>query len=329
MLERLVFCRACIHGSVTFSAVYRQYNMAPQVDDFASVIVPADGAKGKGKGVKRMRYGNEEEGQMRPWLKIYETGPPQFLNAYGQAQFCKLKEEEIWQALIQPQKSGAMYVTEYASESAERRGIAANRWIQSVLNYCKYQQEDKQKDFNKKILKDDLFKQFYEEIDRLVPSLTYCLAPRKIAEKTGASALRQGVSSASEQQVVHLGMGLGWVRGSVGWRGWPGGVYVALAWWCEGLVSVVWAHAGGRHVEDHGGARQACAGALRMGGEYAAEQSAPDHVLAISGGSFVCGERASSDDAGVRGLRGDKARGRATECCWCWYGNPGDVSEVH
>jgi hypothetical protein len=86
-------------------------------------------------------------------------------------------------------------------------------------------------------LKEELFKEFYDEIERIMPALTYCLAPRKIAEKTGASALRQGVSTSAEQPVDHLGLGLFWVRVLVGWLGWPGGVYVAWARWCEGACS--------------------------------------------------------------------------------------------
>ena len=41
-------------------------------------------------------------------------------------------------------------------------------------------------------------KGLYAEIDRVLPSLEYCLAPKKIAEKTGASALRAAEVSASD-----------------------------------------------------------------------------------------------------------------------------------
>ena len=41
------------------------------------------------------------------------------------------------------------------------------------------------------------FKEFYKEIDKILPSLEYCLAPKKASEKSGAASLR---SSAAPSQ---------------------------------------------------------------------------------------------------------------------------------
>ena len=52
---------------------------------------------------------------------------------------------------------------------------------------------------NRAVLKDTLYKEVYEEIERILPSLEYCLAARKYAQKSGAAALR---GSSSSQHVV-------------------------------------------------------------------------------------------------------------------------------
>ena len=39
--------------------------------------------------------------------------------------------------------------------------------------------------------------ELYEEIDNVLPALEYCLAPKKIQQKKGASMLRSGEQSGS------------------------------------------------------------------------------------------------------------------------------------
>ena len=51
----------------------------------------------------------------REWLKVFETLPPQMLNAYGPAKFAKMNDEAVWKALCEPLKSGAVWMTECAS----------------------------------------------------------------------------------------------------------------------------------------------------------------------------------------------------------------------
>ena len=91
--------------------------------------------KGKGKG-KHMLDG---QGMQRPWLKVFETAPAQLLNAYGQAAYSRAGDQHVWSAMSQPLKTGALYMTEYASKDDERRGTAANRWLQVVLAFVVYQ----------------------------------------------------------------------------------------------------------------------------------------------------------------------------------------------
>ena len=37
-----------------------------------------------------------EGGSERPWLKVYETLPPQLLNAYGEAKYARMAGEKVW-----------------------------------------------------------------------------------------------------------------------------------------------------------------------------------------------------------------------------------------
>ena len=97
------------------------------------------GGGGKGKG----KRGVSEMGSERPWLTVFETMPPQFLNAHGEGQ--------VWDAVSQPQKSGAKY-SRSPKYLAERRGVAANRWLQVALNYVKYQEEITTKSMNERTL---------------------------------------------------------------------------------------------------------------------------------------------------------------------------------
>ena len=54
--------------------------------------------------------------------------------------------------MTQSLKSGAKYMSEFASEIPERRGIAVNRWLQVLLNFVKYQLEDEVKARNQRTL---------------------------------------------------------------------------------------------------------------------------------------------------------------------------------
>ena len=90
----------------------------------------------------------------------------------------------------EPQKTGAKYMAEYASADAERRGVAINRWLQPVLEFCEYQKTDSVTKQNRYIMQDKIQQELYEDIDAILPALEYCLAPKKVMEKKGASMLR-------------------------------------------------------------------------------------------------------------------------------------------
>ena len=97
------------------------------------------------------------KGQKRVWVKAFETPLNHMLNSYGLAKYVAMDDKAIWNAMTQPLKSGTLYMTEYASETAERRGIACNRWLKSLLDYLEYQNADDIKKRNKYILNDPIF----------------------------------------------------------------------------------------------------------------------------------------------------------------------------
>ena len=162
-------------------------------NDFGSPDASVKGAGGKG--IKRTL--DDMKGQDRLWLRVYETAPAQMLNVYGEAKFGKLSDAAVWQQLCKPLKTGAMYATEFASTDPERRGIAANRWMHAVLVFCEYQMKKSVNEQNKFIMNEILYDELYAEITRIMPSLQYCLAPKKVSEKSGAASLRSNAQQVS------------------------------------------------------------------------------------------------------------------------------------
>ena len=136
------------------------------------------------------------QGEKRPWLKVFETPPAQLLNAYGRAKYTKTGDKDMWVHMSQPLKSGAAYMSELCSDQAERRGIGLNRWLHAMVSFCQYQKTSEARAQNQFIMHEARLKEVYDEIDRILPSLEYCLAPKKVSEKTGASALRAAEASA-------------------------------------------------------------------------------------------------------------------------------------
>ena len=74
-------------------------------------------------------------------------------------------------------------MTEYASPEPERRGIAVNRRLQCVLGFCEYQKTAEVEKQNKCILKENIKKELYDEIDRILPAIKYCLAPKTVTKR--------------------------------------------------------------------------------------------------------------------------------------------------
>ena len=135
-----------------------------------------------------------EAGELRAYLRVYETLPAQLLNAYGLASFTSMDPEEVWKGFNKPLKTGAMYMTELCSAIPERRGVGINRFLQTLVEYLKYQKTEQKKAQNQAIMKEEIFDQLYREIDLVFTYATYCLAGKKQYIKKGASSLRSGVS---------------------------------------------------------------------------------------------------------------------------------------
>ena len=136
---------------------------------------------------KKRRVGDKDAGQERVWLKIFETAPCQMLNAYGQAKHVSMDDRSVWDAIIKPLKSGAKYMTEYASEDPERRGIGINRFLKALEDYLVYQQSAKGIQANEFVMKPEVLKEFNAEIARILPSVSYCLAPNKVSQKSAST----------------------------------------------------------------------------------------------------------------------------------------------
>ena len=164
-------------------------------DDFG-MLAQAAAAKGvgKGDGPPPAKVARQEAGGPRAYLKCFETLGPQMLNAYGEAKYAKMADEDVWKHMSTEQKSGAMWMTEYAATDPERRGTATNRWLQVQIAFCKQQQSVSQRQKNAFLMLPDKLACLYDEIDRILPSLEYCLAPKKSSPKSGSSALRSGVA---------------------------------------------------------------------------------------------------------------------------------------
>ena len=191
------FWLVCVSGGVARRSYSR---LAMADDDFGPLcgggVFGGHGngdkdGKGKTKGTKRKSDG----GESRAWLRIYETLPPQLLNAYGVSRYSQLTDDQVWEHLTKPLKTGAQYMTEYASKEEDRRGTAVNRWLLSILYFCQFQNLAKTKGQNQSIMEKTKFDELYVEIGELFPALEYCLAPKKQGQaKSGAAALRAAAS---------------------------------------------------------------------------------------------------------------------------------------
>ena len=170
-----------------YLSLFILYPKMVAADDFplGAVLPETNGSKGAAKGMKRT------------WLKAFETPPPQMLSAYGLAKYVAMSDEEVWGNVIQPLKSGAEYMTEYASKDAERRGTGITRWLKSLSDYLQYQRTAEQKK-NAFILKENVYNAFYAEIDLIQPSVEYCLVPKKVVAATGAASLRSSAAPRGE-----------------------------------------------------------------------------------------------------------------------------------
>ena len=88
-------------------------------------------------GKRRKLPGQDESGELREYLRPYETVPVQLLNCYGEASYNKMNDAACWKNMVMPQRSGAAFMTEMASLDTDRRGVGMNRASQheSVYDY--------------------------------------------------------------------------------------------------------------------------------------------------------------------------------------------------
>ena len=172
--------------------------------DFADLadVSPADA----GKGTKRAACGQERE-----YLRAYETVPAQLLNVYGASSFVQYDDETVWKHMAKPLKTGALFMTEYASSKDDRRGVALNRYLQVLVSFCKYQQRADIKKQNEKVIEGTMCQELYEEIIEMMPVFEILLAPKFAIVKEGAAALRtcvqvsQKSSDPDEQKLLAEG----------------------------------------------------------------------------------------------------------------------------
>ena len=102
----------------------------------------------------KAKYSDKGDGEKRAYLRVFETPPSQMLNAYGQSSFVKKTDAEVWEGLVEPLPTGAMYGTELASSSVERRGVGLNRAFHALVEYCSLQTSEEARKANEYCLKE-------------------------------------------------------------------------------------------------------------------------------------------------------------------------------
>ncbi|CAK0835759.1 unnamed protein product, partial [Prorocentrum cordatum] len=80
----------------------------------------------------------EKPAEPRAYLRVWETVLKSFLNACGRGEFDVTPPREPWGSCKVEQKTGAIYATELASDSDERRGVGIDRRLQSRMQFCDY-----------------------------------------------------------------------------------------------------------------------------------------------------------------------------------------------
>ena len=156
---------------LSISLQYTRYTM----DDFRTIptavaVLDADTPDAKKKA---------EKGKKRAYMVIYENLPNTMMNMQGVAKYVKLTDPELWTMLCKPQKTGAIWHSEFCDPSAERRGIGMNRFLLAMKLFMEYQQEPAKRQGNDFLMRAELVSELYAEIDRVLPSIVACLAPKK------------------------------------------------------------------------------------------------------------------------------------------------------
>ena len=176
---------------------------APQSDQELEEADLEDGLPGHDDelGDLEVQQDQEEEplaveyvGGPRVNLRCSEMLGPRMLDASGEAEYEKMADEDLWKHMSTPEKSGAKWMTECAAIDPQCRGTATNVWLQVQIAFCKQQQSVSQRENNVFLMLPDRLSCLYDEIDRILPSLEYCLAPKRSSSESGSSALRSWVA---------------------------------------------------------------------------------------------------------------------------------------
>ena len=129
-------------------------------------------------------------GQERGWLYRLETAPYLWLAAEDVGvKMGRLDDRLIWEYLTRPSQTGAKYMSEYASDDCFVRGVAANRYLMALEHYMMSQKKPRIIGYNEIVMKEEIRKELYDEIDRILPSVKYCLAPRAMPSGSEASTM--------------------------------------------------------------------------------------------------------------------------------------------
>ena len=136
-------------------------------------------------------------GTKREYEKVLEPLPLQMLNPHGPAKYAKMADKDVWGALNQTWKSGAVSMTELTSWTLDRRGVGVHRWLHAMKLFCEYQKVPHIRTQNEALLRPGMVTGVYDEIELILPALQYCFAPKNQRENTGANPLRsRGLSDA-------------------------------------------------------------------------------------------------------------------------------------
>ena len=129
-------------------------------------------------------------GGKREWLRPYETLPAQLFNAENEGAWNDMRDDQVWDRLVEPLPSGARWATELASDKVECRCIGVNRWLDAEVRFCRYQNRKDSQECNRALLRPEIYAQLYREIEAIMPSLEYCLAGRRELKKASVASLR-------------------------------------------------------------------------------------------------------------------------------------------
>ena len=184
-------------------------------------------------------------------------------------------DADVWQCMNEPmgdwmeQYGLSAYagvptrMTPLCSSSDDQRGRGVNRWVWAMERFCSYQLRGCVRWQNQQMLTEDKYLRLYAEIDRILPSLQYCLGARDPYRMPGESGSSGGAFLTPKRRVEldrHAAVLYKWLDGPE-WNCMPGqpdhamSMVRALAeWQCSGGVSfeAVMHHRAVRSFKHHG-----------------------------------------------------------------------------